>query len=99
MTLKAASPPSGAGAVPAAVRLTWPEAFIITLAVGLTIFLNVHDHTPIIAAAGIAAGVMAVFVAVITVPRGIGEITKNLRFLRSAADELARLHHEQEGRR
>ncbi|OXM54651.1 hypothetical protein CFP71_19265 [Amycolatopsis thailandensis] len=92
-------PPSRGGAVPAAVRLTWPEAFVITLAVGLTIFLNVHDHTPIVAAAGIAAGVMVVFVAVLAVPRGIGEIAKNLRFLRSAADELARLHQEREGGR
>ncbi|MFC9251902.1 hypothetical protein ACFWMR_24005 [Amycolatopsis thailandensis] len=72
---------------------------MITLAVGLTIFLNVHDHTPIVAAAGIAAGVMVVFVAVLAVPRGIGEIAKNLRFLRSAADELARLHQEREGGR
>ncbi|OKA03489.1 hypothetical protein [Amycolatopsis regifaucium] len=93
------SPPPGGGAVPAAVRLTWPEAFVITLAVGLTIYLNMHDHTPIVGAAGIAAGVMVVFVAVIAIPRGIGEIGKNLRFLRSAADELARLHHEQEDRR
>ncbi|UJW36919.1 hypothetical protein L3Q67_45465 (plasmid) [Saccharothrix sp. AJ9571] len=92
------SPPSGGGAIPAAVRLTWPEAFVITLAVGLTVYLNVRD-TPIVAAAGIAAGVMVVFVAVITIPRGLGEIGKNLRFLRSAADELARLHHEQEDRR
>ncbi|EME52373.1 hypothetical protein [Amycolatopsis decaplanina] len=98
MALKAVSPPSAGGAVPAAVRLTWPEAFIITLAVGLTIYLNVRD-TPIIAAAGIAAGVMVVFVAVLAIPRGIGEIAKNLNFLRTAADELARQHHEQEGRR
>jgi len=99
MMLKAVRPPSGGGAVPAAVRLTWPEAFVITLAVGLTIYLNLHDHTPVVAAAGIAAGVLVVFVAVLAVPRGIGEIVKNLRFLRSAADELARLHHGQGGGR
>jgi len=98
MILKAVSPTSEGGTVPAAVRLTWPEAFVITLAVGLTIYLNVHDNTPIVAAAGTAAGVMVVFVALIAIPRAIGEIGKNLRFLRSAADELARLHHEQEGR-
>lgn len=96
--LTSVSPPHGAGAVPAAVRLTWPEAFVITLAVGLTIFLNVRE-TPFVAAAGIAAATMLVFVAVVAIPRGIGEIATNLRFLRSAADELARLHGEQEGRR
>ncbi|MGW5703856.1 hypothetical protein [Amycolatopsis japonica] len=93
------SPPSGAGtAAQAAVRLTWPEAFVITLAVGLTIFLNVRD-TPFAAAAGIAAATMIVFVAMVAIPRGIDEITKNLRFLRQAADDLARLHEGQEGRR
>ncbi|MEV7555994.1 hypothetical protein AB0N89_40795 [Amycolatopsis sp. NPDC089917] len=92
------SPPSGAGTAQTAVRLTWPEAFVITLAVGLTVFLNVRD-TPFAAAAGISAATMVVFVAVVAIPRGIGEITKNLRFLRQAADELARLHDGQEGRR
>ncbi|WP_326960508.1 hypothetical protein [Amycolatopsis sp. NBC_01286] len=91
-------PPHYGGTTTPAVRLTWPEAFVITLAVGLTIFLNVRD-TPFIAAAGIAAGTMIVFVAVIAVPRGIGQITTNLQFLRRAADELTRLQNEQDGRR
>lgn len=98
MMLRTVSPPPGVGPAPAAVRLTWPEAFVITLAVGLTIFLNVRGN-PFVAAAGIAAATMIVFVAVIAIPRGIGEIGKNLQFLRRAADELARLQHEQEGRR
>ncbi|WP_410646451.1 hypothetical protein [Amycolatopsis sp. cmx-4-54] len=92
------NPPPRGGTTPAAVRLTWPEAFVITVAIGLTIFLHVRE-TPFIAAAAIAAATMLVFVAVVAIPRGIGEIAKNLRLLRGAADELSRLHGEQEGRR
>lgn len=76
--------PGGGTAIP--IRLSWPEVAVILLAVGLTIFLNVRG-TPILTAVAVSAASMLVFVGIVTIPRGVGEITRNLRLLKQAAED------------
>lgn len=82
-----APPVGGTTIIP--MRLSWPEVAVILLAVGLTIFLNVRD-TPFFAAVAISATTMLVFVGIVAVPRGVGEIARNLRLLKQAAEDQTR---------
>jgi uncharacterized membrane protein HdeD (DUF308 family) len=77
--------PSGPAA---AVRLSWPDFAVVVVAVAFTVFLNLRG-TPILGSVAISAGTMLVFVGIIAIPRGVGEIARNLRMLRNAAETQA----------
>jgi hypothetical protein len=81
-------PLSAPGGPAAAVRLSWPEFAVVAVAVAFTVFLNLRG-TPIVTSVVIAAGTMLVFVGLIAIPRGVGEIARNLRLLRTAAETQA----------
>jgi hypothetical protein len=82
----AAQPPYSGTTPP---RLTWPDAAVIAMAVGIAIYLHVRDM-PFVGAVAVAAGTILLFVSIMAIPRGITQIVGHLRFLREAAEELAR---------
>lgn len=69
------------------LRLRWPDAVVIALAIGLTVYLT-ERGTPFHLAAVSAASAVSVFVGVVGIPRGIVRVAGRFQDLREALAEL-----------
>lgn len=65
------------------VRLTLPEALVVAMAIGLTVYLNLRG-TPFHLAALAAASVVMLFVGIMAIPHGIMNSASKLHDVRSA---------------
>jgi hypothetical protein len=68
-------------------RLLWPDAVVIAMAIGLTVYLT-ERGTPFHLAAISAASAVSVFVGVVGIPRGILRVARRFHDLRQALAEL-----------